>query len=121
MMSNKRILVVDDDPGILASLQLLLEDAGYEVQTSTRDGEVIQQLLQTQAPDLILLDILLSGHDGRTICKNLKSHEDTRHIPIILMSAHPNSEAMSEEAGADSFLAKPFDMDVLLEQIEMLI
>lgn len=120
-MSNERILVVDDDPGILASIELLLQDEGYDVQTSTKNGEVIYEAIRTKPPDLIVLDILLSGHDGRTICKKLKSDEKTSHIPIILMSAHPRAEAMSIEAGADGFLAKPFDIDVLLELMKRLL
>src|SRR6478672_8268044 len=110
-MKNKRIFVVDDDPGILASLRLLLEDEGYHVQTSAKDGEFVYAAVETEPPDLIILDILLSGHDGRTICKTLKGNEKTRRIPIILISAHPNAKAMSDEAGADAFLAKPFDVD----------
>lgn len=120
-MRNKRILVIDDDRGILASLELLLEDAGYDVQTSTKNGEFIDEAIRAKPPDLIILDILLSGHDGRTICKKLKSQKKTRRIPIILISAHPNAQAMSEEAGADGFLAKPFDIDALLDQIKELL
>ncbi|MGA7730371.1 MAG: response regulator [Chloroflexia bacterium] len=119
-MRNKRILVIDDDTSILTSLELLLEDAGYDVQTSTKNGELIDAEIRARPPDLIILDILLSGHDGRTICKHLKGQEETRHIPIILISAHPNAGAMSTEAGADGFLAKPFDIEILLEQVEIL-
>jgi DNA-binding response OmpR family regulator len=119
-MRNKRILVIDDDLSILTSLELLLEDVGYDVQTSTKNGEFIDATVETHPPDLIILDILLSGHDGRTICKRLKGQEHTRHIPIILISAHPNAGAMSIEAGADAFLAKPFDIEILLAQVEIL-
>ena len=120
-MENKRILIIDDDPGILFSLELLLQDAGYEVDTSTQDGEFAEAAVMNRPPDLIILDILLSGHDGGTICKHLKSQERTNHIPIILISAHPNARAISDEAGADGFVAKPFDVDTLLEQVEQLL
>ena len=120
-MQNKHILVIDDDDGILTSLELLLQDAGYDVQTSTKNGEFVEAAVRTNPPDLIILDILLSCHDGRTICKQLKSRHQTRHIPIILISAHPNAKSMSDEAGADRFLAKPFDIDDLLEQMEQLL
>jgi DNA-binding response OmpR family regulator len=64
-----------------------------------------------------LLDVLLSGKDGRTIARQLKSQEDTKHIPIIMFSAHPSAEQTAREAGADDFIAKPFEIDDLLEKI----
>lgn len=120
-MQKKRILVIDDDPGVLYSLELLLNEEGYAVQTSTKDGEVVDRVVKDHRPDLILLDILLSGHDGRIICKKLKGDESTRQIPVILISAHPNARAMSVDAGADGFIPKPFDIDLLLELVEKLI
>jgi len=65
-------------------------------------------------PDLILLDVLLSGKDGREIVKQLKSQEETKSIPIIMFSAHPSAEKTAREAGADDFVAKPFHIDFLL-------
>jgi DNA-binding response OmpR family regulator len=114
----KKILVVDDDPDILDALQLALEDAGYEV-SITEKGEYAENLRDTNGglPDVIILDILLSGKDGRIICQRLKSQEDTKHIPIVMMSAHPNAQQSVKAVGADDFLAKPFDVDELLEKI----
>ena len=68
-------------------------------------------------PDLILLDVLLSGKDGREIVKRLKSQEETRHIPVIMFSAHPSAEKTARAAGADDFVAKPFEMDEILAKI----
>src|SRR4051794_27336484 len=113
-MNETRILVVDDDVSILDSLRLLLEDEGYDVATSAKNGDIVDALIKSEPPDLIILDILLSGHDGSVICKRLKSQDETKGIPIVLISAHPNARAMSLDAGADSFLAKPFDVDELL-------
>jgi DNA-binding response OmpR family regulator len=120
-MADKRILVVDDDPAILAALELVLLDAGYDVQTSTKNGEIVDAAINERRPDLVILDILLSGHDGRIICKKLKSEEKTMQIPVMLISAHPNGEEMSEEAGADGFLAKPFEIDTLLDRVSNLL
>jgi DNA-binding response OmpR family regulator len=117
----KRILVVDDDLAILEALDITLRDAGYETETSTKNGEYVERSLRRQLPDLMILDILLSGHDGRDICKSLKSREETKHIPIILISAHPNAEKTALEAGADDFLAKPFNIDDLLDRIVRLV
>ena len=114
----KKILVVDDDPDILDALRFLLEDAGYEVKT-TEKGEYAENLPDTNGglPDVIILDVLLSGKDGRLICQKLKSQEDTKLIPIIMISAHPNAKQSVKAVGADDFLAKPFDMDELLAKI----
>lgn len=114
----KNILVVDDDPDILDALQLTLEDAGYEV-TTTEKAEYAENLRDTNGglPDVIILDVLLSGKDGRIICQKLKSQEDTRHIPILMISAHPTAKQSVQAVGADGFLAKPFDIDELLAKV----
>ena len=61
--------------------------------------------------------LLLSGADGRVICKNLKAEDETRHIPIIMVSAHPSAGRSIREAGADEFLEKPFEMEALLNKV----
>ena len=114
----KKILVVDDDPDILDALRFMLEDAGYEVTTSEK-GDYAENLHDTNGglPDVIILDVLLSGKDGRLICQKLKGQDETRHIPIIMISAHPNARQSVTAVGADDFVAKPFDMDELLVKI----
>ena len=114
----KKILVVDDDPDILDALQMLLEFAGYDVKTSEK-GEYAENLHDTNGglPDLIILDVLLSGKDGRLICQKLKSQRDTKHIPIIMISAHPNAKQSVSAVGANDFIAKPFDMDEFLAMV----
>lgn len=116
---NKRILVIDDDPTILDALRFTLEFSGYHVTTSEK-GEYAENLKnhKDQLPDLIILDVLLSGKDGRTICKNLKKQKETKHIPVIMISAHPGAETSITEIGANEFIAKPFDVDVLLYTIK---
>jgi DNA-binding response OmpR family regulator len=114
--SPKRLLVVDDEMDILEFLQIILEEEGYEVVTADK-GEYLEQLHNGGLPHLILLDVLLSGKDGREIVKYLKSQQETKHIPVIMFSAHPSAEETARRAGADDFLAKPFDIDVLLAKI----
>jgi CheY-like chemotaxis protein len=117
MESDKKlILVVDDELAILDSIQVMLEDAEYDVVT-TDIGENVEQLRQRKHPDLILLDMLLAGTDGREIIKQMKSREETKDIPIILLSAHPSGETEADVYGADDFLAKPFEIDELLRKI----
>ncbi len=107
---------MDDDPDILEFLQIILEEEGYAVVTSDK-GEYLEQLHNGGLPHLILLDVLLSGKDGREIVKYLKSQQETEHIPIIMFSAHPSAEETARQAGADDFLAKPFHIDALLAKI----
>jgi DNA-binding response OmpR family regulator len=116
------ILVVDDDPAILDSLRFLFEDEGYRVQTSEK-GEYAESLRDENGglPDLIVLDVLLSGKDGRTICRKLKSQDVTRHIPIVMISAHPDAEHSVKEVGADAFVSKPFAIDEVLATIGALL
>lgn len=115
-MTNKKILVADDDPAIVDSLQLVLELADYEVRT-TIDGSVIS-MMNKEKPDLLLLDIWMSGVDGREICRKLKKNKKTRNIPVIMISASRDIRKSTKEAGADDFLEKPFDMDCLLEKLK---
>jgi DNA-binding response OmpR family regulator len=113
---RKKLLVVDDEPDILEFLQIILEEEGYEVITSDK-GEFLEQLHNGGLPDLILVDVLLSGKDGREIVKHLKSQDETKHIPVIMFSAHPSAEQTAREAGAEDFVAKPFEIDLLLTKI----
>ncbi|HET9921860.1 MAG TPA: response regulator [Ktedonobacteraceae bacterium] len=114
--TQKKILVVDDDPDILEFLQVILEEEGYIV-TVTDKGEYLEQLHNGGLPQLILLDVLLSGKDGREIARHLKSQDETKHIPIIMFSAHPSAGGTAHNSGADDFLAKPFDINILLGKI----
>lgn len=105
---NKKILIIDDNLGILFVMKQALEMKGYEVQTS----EVFAGIAAVvkSAPDLIYLDVSLLGKDGRDIARELKTHAKTEDIPIIMLTAHANPEILAEEAGANSFLPKPFDL-----------
>lgn len=114
--TGKRILIADDDPAIVDALQFMLEESGYQVE-ATIEGEKVPEMIRKK-PDLLLLDIWMSGQDGREICKNLKSDSDTRDIPVIMISANKDTEKISKEAGADSFLAKPFEMEELLKKVK---
>lgn len=111
----KKILIIDDDEGILSAFEAMFEDKGYNVRTSLTVEPL--QTLEMNMPDLILLDVLLSGTDGRDICRQLKSQPATKHIPVIMISAHPNAQTSVKKAGADDYLSKPFEMDILLDKI----
>lgn len=111
-----KILVADDDPAIVESTAMILEEFGYDVDT-TVDGQTIYKM-EKDFPDLLLLDIWMSGQDGREICKYLKNSVITKHIPIIMISASRDIAKSATCSGADDFLAKPFDMNDLIHKIE---
>ena len=114
---QKKILVIDDDLAILDCLSLILEESGYAVSTLSRGEQALGEIEQPQ-PQLILLDLLMSGSDGRTICKEVKNRKDLNHIPVVMISAHPSAYKGAVESGADGFLAKPFELDDLCQTIE---
>jgi two-component system, OmpR family, phosphate regulon response regulator PhoB len=113
----KKIWVVDDDESILEVPQIILEGAGYAVQTSIT-GESLQHLDDQHLPDFVLLDILLSGTNGREICKDLKSRKNTRHIPIILLSAHSDASKAADGSGANAFVTKPFNLEGVIKVVQ---
>ena len=110
-----KIMIADDDTAIIDSLQLMLEEDGYDVET-TVDGETARDMKQ-QMPDLLLLDVWMLGIDGRDICRHLKALETTRHIPIIMYSANADISGSVKRAGADEFMTKPFQMQELLKLV----
>jgi two-component system phosphate regulon response regulator PhoB len=113
----RRILAVDDDSDILEVLQYILEDSGYEVITLA-DGHNLFDKIKESQPDLILLDIMLGNLDGRDLCKSVKARIETHDIPVILISAsHEVSKTLNQIGAPDDFIAKPFDIDVLLRSI----
>ncbi|MBI3984539.1 MAG: response regulator transcription factor [Candidatus Levybacteria bacterium] len=114
----KKVIIIDDDENILEALKILLEHFGFKAETLIRDGERLAKAINKQIPDLIILDVLLSGEDGRVVCKTLKSTKKTKDIPVIMISAHPNAKQKALEMGADEFIAKPFDVEHLLDKVE---
>jgi DNA-binding response OmpR family regulator len=113
-------LVVDDDADIIDFLSDLLEMEGYNVIATARADDV-EKFHQRTLPDLILLDVFLSGRDGREIVTSLKRQEETKHIPVIMFSAHAHIEATTRAAGANDFVSKPFDLDTLLTKVRSLL
>lgn len=111
----EKILAVDDDSDILDVIRIILEQEGYEVLTLANGNDVLEMVRQN-SPDLILLDVMLGGMDGREICKTLKEHELFKKIPVVMISASHNLHNLLLKPGApNDFLAKPFDISNLIE------
>lgn len=112
----KKIFVVDDEKSILEALEFMLTEEGYKVNTSLKGSDLLK--LNGDLPDVIILDVLLSGEDGREIARKLKLQSKTRNIPIVMVSAHPNARESVAACGADEFIPKPFDIEDLLNTVE---
>lgn len=113
----RKVLVVDDDKDILEVVELLLTINNYTVKTIFNAGETIDEIKKFK-PNIILLDINIAGHDGREICKLLKSVKSSKNTPVILFSAMPELEHLHFSCGATDFLSKPFDVSELIKKIE---
>jgi DNA-binding response OmpR family regulator len=113
----KKILVVDDEVAILTVVKLILSQYNFQVETVS-EWEQLPQAIRSFTPDLIILDVTLPGGDGRDVCNQLKSAEDTSHIPIILFSADCNSIKSLRGCKPDAVIEKPFDSAELVNAIQ---
>ncbi len=112
-----RIFVIDDDKDLLKVVKSLLLKKGFDVSTYS-DWDIANIALRKYQPQLILLDVFLSGIDGLDVCQKLKANAATRHIPILMFSAYPRvAETAIYEYGADDFIAKPFELNDLIEKV----
>lgn len=118
---DAQLLVIDDSPEVLKLMKMLLSDEfDLELTTSAEKG---LNILQEKNPDLVLCDVMMPGMDGHTFCKKVKSHDDFKHIPVILVTARSGSEMIAEgiDAGADDYISKPFDSVELKARIRSLL
>jgi DNA-binding response OmpR family regulator len=117
-----RVLVVDDEPNILLSLEFLMQQAGFEV-TTAEDAEQAQALISRQVPDLILLDISLPGMSGFDLLEQLRADEATRSLPVVMLTAH-GREVEKEKGmalGASDYITKPFSTRELVSRVQTLL
>jgi len=112
MEKNKKVFVFDDNAEILELCTIILEDAGYDIRTSSTSNNIIDQVL-SYIPDIIFMDNWLPDVGGIDATKELKGHETLKSIPVIYFSANNDVKALAAEAGADGYLSKPFDIQEL--------
>ncbi len=121
-MSNrtrpKRVLIVDDEPNIVISLEFLMQQAGYDVHVA-HTGEEAVELIRHLEPDLVLLDIMLPGIDGFEICRWVRENPAWDHMKIIMLTAKGRDVDIAKgfALGADAYITKPFSTKDLMEEV----
>lgn len=118
MSQNKNILVVEDDPGIKELISFNLSNQGHQV-FEANNGEIGIEKARKKLPDLILLDLMLPGIHGLDVCRIIKADQETKDIPIIMVTAMGQEEDIVKglETGADDYITKPFSIKVLLARV----
>ncbi len=119
-MTGSRILVVDDEPDILALLEQHLQEEGYTALTATTGTEAIV-MAHAERPDLILLDVMMPGMSGFDVCNLLRDSPETRFIPVIFLTAVTETpkKVMGLRLGAEDYVTKPFDLHELSVRISV--
>lgn len=117
-----KILVVDDEPEITEIIQAFLENAGFKVKVENTPNKAVELAKQLK-PDLILLDIMMPGVDGYTICNYLKEDPEMVNTPVIFLTGKDSKDdkGRSFEAGGDMFIKKPFSCERLLEIVNIVL
>jgi DNA-binding response OmpR family regulator len=119
---SKVILVVDDEPNILLSLEYLMKQAGYEVRSAT-DGDSALTEIERDLPDLVLLDVMMPKRDGYEVCQTIRSRPEWKGIKVIMLTAK-GREVEREKGislGADDYVTKPFATQELVEKVRQIL
>lgn len=118
IMSKKRILIVDDEPDLVETIQVALEIENYETLVAFEGYRGLDRA-RNERPDLIILDVMLPGMNGYKVCRLLKFDEQYKRIPIIMLTAEAQERdrRTGEETGADFYMTKPFSTDKLLAKV----
>ncbi|MCD9854455.1 response regulator [Epilithonimonas sp. JDS] len=116
-MNNKKIMICDDDPGILEVLEMMLEIEGYTVFTESNSTNLIKEINNT-LPDLLLMDLWMPVLSGDQLLRTIRGTKELEHLPVIILSASVDGNEIANNAGANGFIAKPFDMDDVSTKIQ---
>jgi DNA-binding response OmpR family regulator len=119
---SKQILVVDDEPNVVSVLRIMLEHAGYKVSTAGNGVQALESVAASR-PDLILLDQMMPQMDGTQVLRNLKGRDETKDIPVVILSAkdEPADLMKGWESGTDLYLVKPIVGAELTDYIDCIL
>lgn len=120
MNNNKTILICDDDEGILDLVSIILEGSGFQTVCVQNSLEIFRKISE-QNPDLIFLDLWMPQLSGDQVLKAIREDSSISDIPVIVMSASRDGAVIAQQAGASDFLAKPFDIDDLVNKANALL
>lgn len=122
MKREKKVLIVDDEPNIIMSLDFLIRKEGYELFMARNGAEAMEQV-EKHLPDLIILDIMMPDIDGYEVCRQIKNNEKTAHIKIVFLSAKSKQSDVQKglDLGADKYITKPFSTKFLMKEINAII
>lgn len=115
-----RVLLLDNDEGVLDMMQEALSYGGFEVKAISQTNNIIPEI-DKYHPDLVILDYILTGVNGGELCHQIKANKKTAELPVVLVSAYPRVLKSLGDYGADDFISKPFDLDDFLGRIHNLI
>lgn len=115
-----RIVIIDDDEDILDSMKLVLTSAGYEIR-GYANAQAFLKDESTSPPDLYLIDKQMPGMDGLALCQLLRARDETKHIPVVIISATPNIRTVAMGVGASDSIEKPFKIKTLKEVVEKML
>jgi two-component system alkaline phosphatase synthesis response regulator PhoP len=120
--TRQKVLIVDDEMDALMALKVALEAEGYNV-AEAKDGHEALDKVHSEIPDVILLDLMIPGIDGFEVCRQLKSDDVYRHIPVIMLTARGEIDDKVEgiELGADDYVTKPFNLKELKARVKMVL
>lgn len=119
---SKVILVVDDEPNILLSLEYLMQQAGYEVRTA-RDGDAALEAMESGPPDLVLLDVMMPKRDGYEVCQLIRARSEWKGVKVVMLTAK-GREVEREKGislGADDYVTKPFATQELVDKVRQVL
>jgi DNA-binding response OmpR family regulator len=119
---TRKVLIVDDEPNIVAALEYLLQRSHYEVLTAP-DGDAALRQVEEHVPDLVLLDVMMPSKSGYEVCQRMRERPEWRHIKIIMLSAKGREAEVSKglSLGADLYVTKPFSNTELVARIDELL
>jgi DNA-binding response OmpR family regulator len=116
MISKKRILICDDDVAIVEMLELVLDMTGAEILTETNSLMLYDRLI-LEKPDLLIMDLWMPAISGDELLKKIRTSDSMKSLPVMIISASTDGKEVAMKAGADRFIAKPFDIDNLISSV----
>lgn len=113
-----KVLVVEDEPNIVDSLSFLMKQAGFDVRIA-RDGDAAMRMIESDLPDLVLLDVMMPRRDGYDVCRAIRSNPDWRDMRVVMLTAKGREldRQKSFALGADDFVTKPFSTRDIVQRV----